>query len=1149
MFSLLVFLLIGCNSAYAISNDNNNDTSIIDDQLPFRFSTDSEFTDQVKVNFSFKGISNLKNGNISISLPGDKTFKYSKKLSKTSKSLDIQNLLPDTIYDYNITIATTDDSIESYCGQMIIKVKDSSGNGKKIESNITIISVFVNISALKEPTVHNNNTQINTLGATRYESESNNTTTTADQTWDDDDMYGNISTSSDVDYYKVMFSSNGNANFWLGGIPTNCDYDLKLYDSNGSTQLASSAKGSNTDELISQYAITANKWYYIKVYSYSGSSSSNYQLRVKNYPVAPSTDSYESNDTTSSATSISSSTSISDANLHTSSDIDYYKFTLSTESNTSIQLANIPSDCDYDLKLYDSGNNQVDSSTAGGNSSESISSTLLPGTYYIKVYSYKGDSSSNYSLVLSSSSIPMATTITVKGHIIPVLNNSNDSNPGTTAVPLEGFTVQIVDKDLNFHDTLATVKTNSSGYFETTVSNQSHENGVDLFLKLIVDDDVCIVTAPGSSSAYSWESNVSSDYKSSVKDFGTINPATTDDLNGAFSIWRWITEGHNYYKLNSKNKTVLSKATVRWSVGNTDGTHMHPDTGEIHILGKSTDADQFDGDILLHEYGHFIMNQTGSSPASSGGSHSFTTRFPLPGAYSEGWAHLFTCAVRSSQQEWDYYPASSNSGLDLEAPNRTSSTSTPSPFSVDSTFSNNAEIEGNVAGVFWDLLDNSNDNSDIISKSFSSLDDTMLQRNGNVYDFYDQFYSQNHAVGITKAVWDIFDERKVSHDIKAPTVNITKTSPGNYIGSATDDVAVVKSEWLIDGVIKKTINGTPGGYTVPSGLSDGSHTLSLRVYDPEGDLRGSSVRSQAYGSSSTSFTVSNGAAAFSTINDSQNTLNTIIREISKKEVIKNNKTFSLKKSESNYVEYTTEGYEDISIFASIAGAIEYVSIWNPDGELYDKTEYIFPDTPITIKNAKPGQWKIVFNSKKDNKHNAKITTYTTSKPTISTIELPQIVNTPALDFSGSLGKEQYFDIYNESSNTKLKIKGVSGKYHHQLLLQEGMNVIKLKSKTEKSESEEKTYQITLDTIAPDIQLFDATNGSITTDSEKTMIRGLCSNDTDSLEINGEFQLLGEFKAYFGKIVELQSGDNPFTIQATDKAGNTTTKTLSIFKTN
>lgn len=118
---------------------------------------------------------------------------------------------------------------------------------------------------------------------TKYEVESNNYYTAADITYDDYDNHGTINPATDVDWWVVSFLNSGNANFWLGNIPAGCDYDLELYSSNGTTILNSSFNAGNEAELITQ-PVVAGTTYYIKIYSYSGSSSSQYLFRTKNYP-------------------------------------------------------------------------------------------------------------------------------------------------------------------------------------------------------------------------------------------------------------------------------------------------------------------------------------------------------------------------------------------------------------------------------------------------------------------------------------------------------------------------------------------------------------------------------------------------------------------------------------------------------------------------------------------------------------------------------------------------------------------------------------------------------------------------------------------------------------------------------------------------
>ena len=59
--------------------------------------------------------------------------------------------------------------------------------------------------------------------AARTESEPNNTYRQANKTNDDDYMKGKISSSGDVDWFVVSFPSAGQANFWLGNIPSGKD--------------------------------------------------------------------------------------------------------------------------------------------------------------------------------------------------------------------------------------------------------------------------------------------------------------------------------------------------------------------------------------------------------------------------------------------------------------------------------------------------------------------------------------------------------------------------------------------------------------------------------------------------------------------------------------------------------------------------------------------------------------------------------------------------------------------------------------------------------------------------------------------------------------------------------------------------------------
>lgn len=240
------------------------------------------------------------------------------------------------------------------------------------------------------------------IASVRYEVESNNTIALADRIYDDDTTYGTIGYSGDVDFFKVLFTSAGNANFWLGDIPSGEDYDFYLYDANGN--LLKSSTTTANQEQIYNFPVIANTWYYMKVIGYNGSYNTNdyYRIRAKNYPNIVNEDVYEVNDSRSSATYLSTNSVLTDATIHEASDVDYFRFSIPATQNINITLSNIPSNCDYDLQVLNSSN-VIDSSEKGGNETETIQCSLSAGTYWIRVNSYSGYSNVPYRLHLTAS--------------------------------------------------------------------------------------------------------------------------------------------------------------------------------------------------------------------------------------------------------------------------------------------------------------------------------------------------------------------------------------------------------------------------------------------------------------------------------------------------------------------------------------------------------------------------------------------------------------------------------------------------------------------------------------------------------------------------------------------------------------------------
>lgn len=256
------------------------------------------------------------------------------------------------------------------------------------------------------------NNLFETLAAgTKYEVENNNSIDLADITYDDYDNYGCIGNTFDVDYFQIMFSDDGVANFWLGNIPSGSDYDLYLYDAGG-TLLAKSDKADTVAELISYYPVESGVNYYIMVSTYSGYSTSNpYLLRAKWYET-PSE--YENNDTVSNAYTLPGYTSnVISEKISSSSDVDYYKVIV--PQNSIFELVLERPTVNYRFEIYDSYNTYQSLISTIGNQ---YTHELASGTYYVKIYSILGNSTSSYTLSINCSPLyTISTTEVIAGEM------------------------------------------------------------------------------------------------------------------------------------------------------------------------------------------------------------------------------------------------------------------------------------------------------------------------------------------------------------------------------------------------------------------------------------------------------------------------------------------------------------------------------------------------------------------------------------------------------------------------------------------------------------------------------------------------------------------------------------------------------------
>ncbi len=230
-----------------------------------------------------------------------------------------------------------------------------------------------------------------------------------------------ITTSTDVDYYKIITTATSDNVFNLVG-PSGVDYDLFVYNSAG-TQIGSSESTTATEtvSLTGQAAGT----YYIKVMGYSGANSATCYTIKATATVATGCQSSldnSTNGTTAGAAIIPFNTNVTGL-ISPSADVDNYKFVITTGGTLTATLSTLPGD--YDLKLLNSAGTQVGISQNGGTTSESISYTAAAGTYYAQVYGYNGANSATvcYTLKVQLGTASRVGESTPKAELVSIYPN------------------------------------------------------------------------------------------------------------------------------------------------------------------------------------------------------------------------------------------------------------------------------------------------------------------------------------------------------------------------------------------------------------------------------------------------------------------------------------------------------------------------------------------------------------------------------------------------------------------------------------------------------------------------------------------------------------------------------------------------------
>jgi hypothetical protein len=217
-------------------------------------------------------------------------------------------------------------------------------------------------------------------------------------------------------------------------------------------------------------------------------------------------------------------------------------------------------------------------------------------------------------------------------------------------------------------------------------------------------------------------------------------------LAGAYNILDVATTGAEV-AIGLTGRRPSAELLVGWTPGTvfgagTVGTYFVGDDPTQRLAGielsggeggdpDAGDHDEYDDDVILHEFGHF-MAYSFSKPAEAGGAHYLNdSTQDIRLAWSEGWATFFSAAVRNSPVMVNTrggdpghpdHDLSYSFEIDTPHSDLLSSSAIRTPLEDHGVYTTS---EVAVASLLWELYDSSNESGDRFALGFQGVWDVV----------------------------------------------------------------------------------------------------------------------------------------------------------------------------------------------------------------------------------------------------------------------------------------------------------------------------------------------------------------------------------------------------------------------------------------
>lgn len=277
-------------------------------------------------------------------------------------------------------------------------------------------------------------------------------------------------------------------------------------------------------------------------------------------------------------------------------------------------------------------------------------------------------------------------------------------------VPIRYARVEILNYQTGLLVSIA--ETNEKGSFRAAVPE-----GQDYTLRVLSQlrsSEVLVADNTNGGSVFSVGVNVDN------KQIPVLFARDSTRTSGAFNILEVVRQGNAYVGAVDPG-LELPHLTIFWSPNNKNqngnpfsgeigGTFFNVSDSTAFILGdRTTDSDEFDDAVILHEYAHLLAARF-STDDSPGGAHVLGDVLDPRVAWSEGWANFFSAAVRNDPVYRDSVGLEGSTVLKYDLEINSLTGDQPGYWS-----------EFSVHSILWDLFDGADDTGDFFQVPFTTI--------------------------------------------------------------------------------------------------------------------------------------------------------------------------------------------------------------------------------------------------------------------------------------------------------------------------------------------------------------------------------------------------------------------------------------------